>query len=112
MSSGRYAWCPYALSMPMGNTPSVYLACEIKTGVRLNHHLGRGVNATENDGELNPDSLGVSSGGKVLITIKANQILKHESFGHMAVFICNQVMMTEYKESRGKSLLSFCKECF
>ena len=42
-------------------------------------------NPTEDDGELHPDTSGVSNRGKAFINIKANQILKHESLGPMAV---------------------------
>lgn len=74
-------------------------------------------NPAEDDGKLHPHSLGVSNGGKVLINIKANQILKHETQDPWlcinVVFICNQVMMIEYtKEARGEALVSHSQECF
>lgn len=91
MRSGRYSWCPYALSTPRGNTPSVYLASEKKKIERVETAppSGQGCqNPVEDDGELHPHTLGVSHRGKALINIKANQILKHESLGPMAVYQC------------------------
>lgn len=58
-------------------------------GVRLYHHLGIGVRMQQCiDGELHPQTLGVSNRGKALINIKANQILKHESLATVAVYQC------------------------
>lgn len=89
MRSGRYSWCPYALSMPKGNTLTVYLACEKTQRCETEPPSGQGCqNAAENDGELHPDSSGGTSRGKALINIKANQILKHESLGPLAVYLC------------------------
>lgn len=85
MRSGRYSWCPYALPLP-----SVYLACEKKKIERgeTAPPSGLGCQNPADDGELHPDTLGVSYRGKPLINIKANQILKHESLGPMAVYQC------------------------
>lgn len=88
MRSVRYSWCPYALSTPRGITPSAYLASEKERGETAPPSGPGCQNPAEDDGELHPDTLRVSSRGKAPINIKANQILKHESLEPMAVYQC------------------------
>lgn len=87
-------------------------------GVRLHHHLGRGVRIQQRMMESFiqiPRGLAIEA--KLSLTSKLirswNMSLWDPWLCINVVFICNQVMVIEYtEEARGEALLSHSKGCF
>lgn len=88
------------------------------SGVRLHHHLGRGVRIQQRMMEsFIQIPWGLAIEAKLSLTSKLirswNMSLWDPWLCINVVFICNQVIMIEYtKEARGEALLSHSKECF
>lgn len=106
--SWQVSWWPYAHWMPRSNTLSVYLACE-----KINHREGWDCTtiwaavSESNRGRQRASSKypGVRNRGKHSLTSKLircwNMRLQDPKQCINVMFICNQVMMTEYTEETG-----------